>query len=349
MESNPQTRRSTRREATRQPFESILAYASLEDEAFIAIDQAASLARQSRASLTVVSVLPDAGRLGLWRRGADTPDCRGILERGQRELLEAQVARLRDEDLDVRVEIRWGTPWLELIHCVLRDGHDLVVKTAEGAARGRGLFFGSTALHLVRKCPCPVWVVSGSGDAGQRRVLAAIDPTEDETRSAIAQRILNLAISMAGEGGDLHVASAWQATGETLIRSRIRPEELAEYVRFAKEDAHERLGRILATSGDAVKPERVHLVKGDPREVLPDLVRTRELRSHRHGQSRARWNRRIPGRRNRRVCDPIRALLGARRQAAWVRLPRGTGSRGIAVVEEGSVHGRPCPARSRSP
>lgn len=221
----------------------------------------------------MVRVLEDTGRLKRWtRRGFDAAKMRDLVEDGQRKLLESRVAGLREAGVDVRVEIRWGTRWLELVRCVLRDGHDLVVKAAEGAARGRGVFFGSTALHLVRKCPCPVWVVSSVDDARQRRVLAAIDPTEDETRSAIAHRILNLAVSMAGDEGEVHAVSAWHASGETLLRGRLRPEELTDYVRSARDEASAALEEVLEAGGQPVKPQHVHLLKGNARDVLPALV-----------------------------------------------------------------------------
>ena len=74
-------------------FEKILAYASLEDEAFLAIEEAASLARANGASLTVVRVLEDGGRPNRWRRqGIDPDEMRRLLEGSQRELLEKHYA-----------------------------------------------------------------------------------------------------------------------------------------------------------------------------------------------------------------------------------------------------------------
>jgi nucleotide-binding universal stress UspA family protein len=257
------------------PFEKILAYAAPQDEAHTAIDQAASLARASGAGITVMRVL-DVRPFKRWQWRGDSGEIRSQLERSQRELLEAHVNPLRDEGLDVAIEVRWGKPWLELIHGVLRDGHDLVVKTAEGFNRRSGLFFGSTALHLFRKCPCPVWVTSGGDLVERRRILAAIDSTEDETRTATSSRILNLAASMAGDGGELHVASAWQAAFEELLRERVEPEQLAEYVRSAREDARASLERALASAGH-VKTDHVHLLKGEPRHTLARLARRGEF------------------------------------------------------------------------
>ncbi len=255
------------------PFENILVYASLEDEAFLALEQAASLARENGARITLVRILEGEG----WftRRampGSEVAEMRELLETNHRNILERQAEPLREAGLEIRVDVRWGRPWHELVSAVLEDGHDLVVKTAEGAARGSGLFFGSTALHLIRKCPCPVWIV-GSVDATRSpRVLAAIDPSEDEVRTAVAKRVVNLASSMAGERGELHTATAWRADGELLLRSRMPLEELDAYVGSVRDETRGALERLLSSVGDPVAAENVHVVNGEARDVLPALV-----------------------------------------------------------------------------
>jgi len=256
-------------------FHRILVYAPLEDEGFLALNQAASIARRDNATLTVLRVLEDGFRWRSWTSSRDErADLCRFLEQSQRELLDAQVAPLREEGLRVRVEVRWGTPWLEVVHCVLRESYDLVVKTAEGVARTRGLFFGSTAMHLIRKCPCPVWIVGGPLEQTHPRVLAAIEPTDDETRLGLARTILSVSTSMAGEDGELHAVSVWRAAGETLLRNRIPPEQLLDEVNSARDEAREVLDRILLSAGDPVRPDRVHLLKGHARDILPEFIDT---------------------------------------------------------------------------
>ena len=51
-----------------------------------------------------------------------------------------------------------GTPLIEIVHALQRNGHDLAIKVAQhdnGLARA---VFGSTDMHLLRKCPCQVWI-----------------------------------------------------------------------------------------------------------------------------------------------------------------------------------------------
>jgi len=255
------------------PFRRILVYAAVDDDELLGLAQAAALARSNHASITVVRVLADIGVLARWQSGVgDAEALRRIVAESQQTTLEERVAPLREEGLGVRIEIRWGTPWLELIRCVRSGGYDLVVKTAEGISSESSLFFGSTAMHLIRKCPCPVWVVGSEIGSGRGRVLAAIDPTEDETRSAIADRVLASADEMTEEGGELHVASAWTAPGEHLLASRISVEDLSSHVRAAEQDARAALHRVLSRTGDPVKLEHVHLLKGHARMVLAPFI-----------------------------------------------------------------------------
>lgn len=258
----------------------ILAYSPIEDESLKAVKQAAWLARANGASITVLRVIDEGVSLSLWkpRKGdTGTAELRGLIEGALREAIESQVAPFRSEGLDIRVEICWGTPWLEVTYSVLRGGYDLVIKAASGADTKRRPFLGSTALHLIRKCPSPVWIVGNAWDESGGRILAAVDPSDEGTRPAHAQEILNWGASLAGENGELHAASAWRATGETLLRGHVRQDELDDYLRSSEEEARSRLSELLATAGNPLDPERVHLLKGHPREVLPNFVEQLEF------------------------------------------------------------------------
>jgi nucleotide-binding universal stress UspA family protein len=195
-----------------------------------------------------------------------------LIENALREEIESQVGPFVTEGLDIRVEIRWGNPWLEITYEVLRGGYDLVIKAASGADAKRRPFIGSTALHLIRKCPCPVWIVGSVWDGSGGRILAAVDPSDEGTRPDHGQEILNWGLSLAGEGGELHAASAWRASGETLLRGRVRPGELDDYVRSSEEYAQAGLDKLLASIGNPLHSERVHLLKGHPREVLTNFA-----------------------------------------------------------------------------
>ncbi len=78
----------------------------------------------------------------------------------------------------VQVEVLVGRPFVEIIRAVLRNGHDLVVLNAESQEGRRGDPQPRTGVHLLRDCPCAVWMVKGDQREPHRRVLAAVDADE---------------------------------------------------------------------------------------------------------------------------------------------------------------------------
>lgn len=130
---------------------------------------------------------------------------------------------VRDQPARLRVTI--GTPFIEVIQAVLRDGHDLVIKPVRERPSSRGLF-ASTDMHLLRKCPCPVWIdrepespgstqPADPTDVGAEprcaRVLAAVDATQPDSLT-LNRSILDAAAAVAGlDDAALDVVHAWQA------------------------------------------------------------------------------------------------------------------------------------------
>ena len=78
--------------------------------------------------------------------------------------------------------------------------------------------FGSDDMHLLRKCPCPVWLVKPESAKVYQTILAAVDvdfdypPEELNTRHLLIQQILKMAGSLAvSECAELHIIHAWLA------------------------------------------------------------------------------------------------------------------------------------------
>ena len=67
------------------------------------------------------------------------------------------AAPLRERGVPVEVEVTTGSAFVELIRRVVEGGHDLVIKTAQNFDSPLGGLLGTTALHLMRKCPVPVY------------------------------------------------------------------------------------------------------------------------------------------------------------------------------------------------
>jgi nucleotide-binding universal stress UspA family protein len=193
--------------------------------------------------------------------------------------LELLVAPERQEGFEIHTKVMCGRPFQEIIHAVLREGHDLVMMMAEEKGGLAEAVFGSTSLHLMRKCPCPVWVMSPAQRHKYVRVLAAVDPvTSDEAHQSLNIKILELAASLARiEGSELHVVHAWLPFGERLpiLQGRLSPEE-AETVAQQCGAAHERaFVELLREVNMRDLRVQVHLVKGAAGEVIPALAQSK--------------------------------------------------------------------------
>ena len=132
---------------------------------------------------------------------------------------------------------------------MLRSDHDLVMITAEGRAGLRERLFGSTAMHLMRKCPCPVWVLRPTQPGWHTRILAAVDPSSpDEESYAVNIKIMDLATALAQrEQCKLVVVHTWTFPAEQSLRSgySVASGELEGWVRRAQDLHRRRLTELL--------------------------------------------------------------------------------------------------------
>lgn len=183
-----------------------------------ALGRAVDLARRYGARLTLMDVTIETG-IGaeLIKRYGLADD---IQQSEQRYAALSQLASDWITDLPTpRLRVTIGHPFIEVIRAVLRDGHDLVIKPTRQLP-GANRLFGSNDMHLLRKCPCAVWIdreserdEPGSSPAPRspyQRVLAAVDPVEPATE-ALNARILDTAAAVAEQdAAELHLVHAWQ-------------------------------------------------------------------------------------------------------------------------------------------
>jgi nucleotide-binding universal stress UspA family protein len=253
-------------------FRNVLVYTDGRPACERALTAGAAVARQGGGKLTVLHVVEPP--LPVPKLDAAIAQA---LESSQLEELDRLRSLAQTMGVEARCEARKGRPFVEIIRACQREGSHLVVKAARGRGRLGWPLLGSTALHLVRKCPAPVWLVGEEGEPLPRRVMAllASDPASEE-RQALDRRVLEVACSLVeATGAELSVGAAWDAPGESLLRRRMPEEKLREYVENARRQAEEGLGRALEPFGTSVNPTRVHLVRGLPYVELVGLAAQR--------------------------------------------------------------------------
>jgi nucleotide-binding universal stress UspA family protein len=158
-----------------------------------ALNQAVWLARKSGAKVALAHSIPDIrealcgtsyeGRLDfLYGEGnAFQREIRRHSDAG----MQKKIMSLRAVDLDITFEALLGAPFVEIIHAVQQEGHDLVLAGTRGKAAWTESFIGSTAKRLIRKCPASVWIVKGEHTEPPKVVLAATDFSEVSFKAAM--------------------------------------------------------------------------------------------------------------------------------------------------------------------
>jgi len=265
-------------------FRNVLVHLDSRAESQLALDAAARLARESGASISVVDALEPLPPLGFAPAGdfgaplLTAAEISDRLHEDRLLRLRQAIAPLQREGLKVGAQVLWGSAFLAIVREVIANGRDLVLQTAEGRTRLGGPVFGSTTMHLFRKCPCPVWALHPDLHARPvRRVVAAVDPDAgDAARTRLAERVLGLALEQARDRGcELHVVRAWTLPGESVLRTTLGLGGLERYAEAQEREVSRVLHEFLARFGAALDRARVHLLRGPAPSVIPEFVAAR--------------------------------------------------------------------------
>ncbi len=255
-------------------FKNILVILNTESKDTVALNKAVKLAKQNEARLTLFSVVEGHPDLHRYPDSVAKHLLAPIVSK-QNELLREQIKPFMEGGINAVSKVVSGISFLEIIRQVIRENHDLLITTAEEKKVIHTRLFGATSMHLMRKCPCPVWVVKRAQTRPYIRILAAVDPLVDETEhDSLNPLIMQLAANMAREEkGELHIVHAWHLYGERYLHilgwteDEIQKEKRKTLVQHKKYfDAL--LGQVDIAD---LKPH-LHLVEGYPDVCIPELI-----------------------------------------------------------------------------
>jgi len=183
-----------------------------------------------------------------------------------RKALEAALSQVRAEGLDAELVITEERPWLEMCRLAVRDEVGLVLVGKRNAPAEDGRRLGSTAVKLLRKCPCPVWVLNPAHALTHQRILAATDLSEVGDCSVVIGWQLSQAM-----GCQLHVVHAWQRPMDLeLSAARMGADDYARNIDQLEQKARTHIQELLPE--DARKSLPVHLSMGSPAGVIRHAV-----------------------------------------------------------------------------
>jgi universal stress protein E len=250
-----------------------------------AMERAVSLAENSQANLTVIDTVPKvtsgitmpAGRL-------TTAELQSAMVNNSLKDLEVLVAPYKHR-IPIQIGVLVGTAFLEIIRAVLRENFDLIIKAAE-KPNFLNQLFGSKDMHLLRKCPCPLWLTRPDEETKYSSIMAAVDfniDAPDMPDQNPNQTILEIASALAvSELSELHFIHAWDAPGEMTVRTwSDNPDSDSRTYIEGERSRHEiALNRFRdqlrnhlgAEAYDYLSPQ-FHLKRGAPSNVIPETAK----------------------------------------------------------------------------
>ncbi len=251
-----------------------------------ALDRAVTLAQKNQASLTIIDVVEIfPNHFSAIPKGYTSETLLQTLFDERQKQLEQLVVYARKQ-MNIETRIVSGIPYLEVIRNVLAENYDLVIKPTQNRFSLKERLFGGTDLHLLRKCPVPVWLVKANKAQQNFGIIAAIDiahDTDSESGNALSRDIIDSAHGLAlANHSELHIVHAWQALGEGVLRSgrsHISNEDVDQYVAEEKQRHRKWVEQftqeVIKQSGKEAESQtlpRIHLPKGLPKDVIPQLA-----------------------------------------------------------------------------
>lgn len=257
-------------------FTNILFVYSQGDANLAALSQAIELAAKNQAQLRVIQVIRS---LPFKLSHLQTELQQGLANHVNAVL--NKYIEMHDYKVNLTgVDLLIGEPFIEIIHQVIHQQHDMVIKASESKFDGPIVRYFTTDMHLLRKCPSPLWLFKDSHKF--KKILATVDtnPEEDNTpaRQALNQLILELGSSLAKEQS-LDIIHYWRLPGEYLVHDSpwiqipesVIEEMLKETEQKAKTAFHNLVKPFLA---DNVKEV---LKKGNAGVLIPEYVKENDI------------------------------------------------------------------------
>lgn len=240
-------------------------------------ERVAMLARLNNARVTALIVdemnLQDS--LGM-KFSARRDDILKAINEQHTEELSGYFTSKRWHGLDVVHENPVVRGFIPIIQRVLRDKHDLVVKVD---SREQGI--EQLAMRLVRKCPCPVWIMKKSV-SDFRNVMASVDVgAEYPETSALNDKIVQLTHSLAQrEHGQSHYLHVWRLQFEAALRGprfNVANQEIDQMKDDLRKERRLQMEQLLSRNSIACQPDQILLKEGFGVEVIKEAITELEI------------------------------------------------------------------------
>ena len=253
-------------------FKNILLYAGMEENE-VALARALKLAIENQATLTIMDVVkPIPHALGLFTNVASSEELQELVVKDHHEKLQEIADSHQDAGVQIHVAVGEGDPATEIVKKVIRDGHDLVVKSVNGQTVGK--LFGGIARSLLRTCPCPLWLLKPDVNGDFDRILTALDlDASDDVHRNLNHEMIEIGTTLAKmENAELHVVTAWEVWMEQALRRRAGNAEVDAAVAGKEAKVETSMNELLSGFESTTTPVHKHIHQGNSAAVIRSVA-----------------------------------------------------------------------------
>ena len=191
--------------------------------------------------------------------------------------LEAIAAPLREEGLQVTVQVRWGKPLEQVIlQRVAELKPDLLLKSTHQHHSLKQRLLGNSCWQLLRHCPVPLWLVK-NGDLPYHKLCAALDPLHAADKPAALDQQLIAAAQLlsASLGIQPHYLHSYAAVPQSLLFDSALVNDYEHYRELSATQHREAFEQLLRTTG--VPHSQGQLREGFAEEEIARFVREEHI------------------------------------------------------------------------
>jgi universal stress protein E len=231
-----------------------------------AVEQGMDLAERNGANLWFVAVLDATHTTDRLIYDARTKDS-NIFDEAH-ALLNIMVTKSRLRGIQTEARVHLGRGWVRLIEDVVEHQHDLIIVGTRSKGIMDQLRYGSTAMKLLRKCPCPVWVIKPSDGIPMRSVLVAHD------LGPVGHQALDLGVVLSKAYDlQLHVLHGIEYLP---VGDPTGFEMTSEMAMNLHHEARDRIQTELAAA-DISRPPQVRIVSGAPETPILEYIQQNSI------------------------------------------------------------------------
>jgi universal stress protein E len=187
--------------------------------------------------------------------------------------LEATAQPLREQGLQVSVQVRWGKLTEQLILQRVQELQpDIVFTSAHHHSAVKRMLFANSCWQLLRHCPVPLWLVQHS-DWQTPRLCAALDPLHNDDKPAALDLQLIAASQLLSNTLEMpaHYVHSYPPLPPSLLFDSQLVNDYAHYDHLCAEQHRQAFEQLLSKA--AVPATNASLLRGFAEQEIPRFVR----------------------------------------------------------------------------